>query len=179
MSTAQRLYESGYITYMRTDSVNLSPEAIEAAKTEIISTYGELYSRPRNYASKSKGAQEAHEAIRPTDMSVHSLTLDRDQARLYDLIWKRTLASQMSDAELERTNVKIDASTHKEQFVAQGEVLIFDGFLKVYLESHDDEEEEQEGMLPAMRVGENLENKNITATERYSRPPARYTEALW
>lgn len=177
MSTAQRLYESGYITYMRTDSVNLSPEAIEAAKTEIISTYGELYSRPRNYASKSKGAQEAHEAIRPTDMSVHSLTLDRDQARLYDLIWKRTLASQMSDAELERTNVKIDASTHKEQFVAQGEVLIFDGFLKVYLESHDDEEEEQEGMLPAMRVGENLENKNITATERYSRPPARYTEA--
>ncbi len=153
---AQRLYEAGLITYMRTDSVNLSNEAMAAAEAEIIRSYGKEFSKPRNYATKSKGAQEAHEAIRPTDMSLHSVNIDRDQARLYDLIWKRTLASQMSDAQLERTNVKIEANNHKEIFAATGEVIKFEGFLKVYLEGHDEEEEEQEGMLPALRVGEKL-----------------------
>ncbi|MFL9830569.1 type I DNA topoisomerase [Flavobacterium sp. ARAG 55.4] len=177
MQLAQRLYEAGLITYMRTDSVNLSKEAMEAAEAEIIKSYGKEFSNPRTFANKSKGAQEAHEAIRPTDMSRHTVNIDRDQARLYDLIWKRTLASQMSDAKLERTNVKIEANNHSEIFTASGEVLLFEGFLKVYLEGHDDDEEEQEGMLPAMKVNERLENNFITATERYSRPPARYTEA--
>ena len=177
MMMAQRLYEAGLITYMRTDSVNLSQEAMAAAEAEIIKSYGKEYSKPRNYANKSKGAQEAHEAIRPTDMSRHTVNIDRDQARLYDLIWKRTLASQMSDAQLERTNVKIEAGNHKEIFGATGEVLLFEGFLKVYLEGHDDEEEEQEGMLPALKVNEKLTNNYITATERFTRPPARYTEA--
>ncbi|RZJ73480.1 type I DNA topoisomerase [Flavobacterium sp.] len=177
MQVAQRLYEAGLITYMRTDSVNLSAEASEAAKNEIISSYGKEFSRPRNFVTKSKGAQEAHEAIRPTDMSRHSITGDRDQSRLYDLIWKRTLASQMSDAELERTNVTISANNHNDNFIASGEVLKFEGFLKVYLEGHDDEEEETEGMLPALRVGEGLRNELITATEKYTRPSARYTEA--
>lgn len=177
MMLAQRLYEAGLITYMRTDSVNLSQEAMAAAEAEIIRSYGKEFSKPRNYATKTKGAQEAHEAIRPTDMSLHSVNIDRDQARLYDLIWKRTLASQMSDAQLERTNVKIVASNHKEVFGAVGEVLLFEGFLKVYLEGNDDEEEEQEGMLPALKINEKLTNNYITATERFSRPPARYTEA--
>lgn len=177
MQLAQRLYEAGLITYMRTDSVNLSNEAINAAEAEIIKSYGKEFSKPRTFATKSKGAQEAHEAIRPTDMSRHTVNIDRDQARLYDLIWKRTLASQMSDAELERTNVKIEANNHSEIFAATGEVLLFEGFLKVYLEGHDDEDEEQEGMLPALKVNEKLQNNYITATERYSRPPARYTEA--
>ncbi|TPD65677.1 type I DNA topoisomerase [Flavobacterium microcysteis] len=177
MQLAQRLYEAGLITYMRTDSVNLSNEAINAAEAEIIKSYGKEFSKPRTFATKSKGAQEAHEAIRPTDMSRHTVNIDRDQARLYDLIWKRTLASQMSDAELERTNVKIEANNHSEIFAATGEVLLFEGFLKVYLEGHDDEDEEQEGMLPALKVNERLQNNYITATERYSRPPARYTEA--
>ena len=177
MQLAQRLYEAGLITYMRTDSVNLSKEAMDAAQAEIISSYGAAFSKPRTFTNKSKGAQEAHEAIRPTDMSRHTVNIDRDQARLYDLIWKRTLASQMSDAELERTNVKIEANNHKEYFVASGEVIKFEGFLKVYLEGHDDDEEEQEGMLPAMRVNEILQNNYITATERYSRPASRYTEA--
>ena len=177
MQLAQRLYEAGLITYMRTDSVNLSKEAMDAAQAEIIKSYGKEFSKPRTFANKSKGAQEAHEAIRPTDMSLHTVNIDRDQARLYDLIWKRTLASQMSDAELERTNVKIAANNHSEIFTASGEVLLFEGFLKVYLEGHDDDEEEQEGMLPAMKVNEKLQNNYITATERYSRPAARYTEA--
>lgn len=177
MQLAQRLYEAGLITYMRTDSVNLSKEAMEAAQAEIIASYGKEFSKPRTFANKSKGAQEAHEAIRPTDMSRHTVNIDRDQARLYDLIWKRTLASQMSDAELERTNVKIEANNHKEMFTATGEVIKFEGFLKVYLEGHDDDEEEQEGMLPAMKVNERLQNNYITATERYTRPAARYTEA--
>ncbi|MDQ6527764.1 type I DNA topoisomerase [Flavobacterium sp. LHD-85] len=177
MQLAQRLYEAGLITYMRTDSVNLSKEAMDAAQAEIIKSYGKEFSKPRVFANKSKGAQEAHEAIRPTDMSRHTVNIDRDQARLYDLIWKRTLASQMSDAQLERTNVKIEADNHDEVFTASGEVLLFEGFLKVYLEGHDDDEEEQEGMLPALKVNEKLVNKYITATERYSRPPARYTEA--
>jgi DNA topoisomerase-1 len=177
MQLAQRLYEAGLITYMRTDSVNLSKEAMDAAQAEIIKSYGKEFSFPRTFANKSKGAQEAHEAIRPTDMSLHSVAIDRDQARLYDLIWKRTLASQMSDAQLERTNVKIEANNHNEIFTASGEVLLFEGFLKVYLEGHDEEDEEQEGMLPAMKVNEKLQNNFITATERYSRPPSRYTEA--
>ena len=177
MQLAQRLYEAGLITYMRTDSVNLSKEAMDAAQAEIIHSYGKEFSHPRTFTNKSKGAQEAHEAIRPTDMSRHTVNIDRDQARLYDLIWKRTLASQMSDAKLERTNVKIQANNHDEIFTASGEVLLFEGFLKVYLEGNDDDDEEQEGMLPAMKVNEKLQNNYITATERYSRPPARYTEA--
>lgn len=180
MTIAQRLYEAGLITYMRTDSVNLSNEAKNAAEKEIISSYGEKYSKPRNYKGKSKGAQEAHEAIRPTDMSLHEITGDRDQMRLYDLIWKRTLASQMSDAKLERTNVKIDVLSKEkvsEHFTANGEMIKFDGFLKVYLEGTDFEEEEQEGMLPNMQQGDALQNNYITATERFTRAPYRYTEA--
>lgn len=177
MMLAQRLYESGLITYMRTDSVNLSQEAMKAAEEEITKSYGKEYSKPRSYVTKAKGAQEAHEAIRPTDMSRHMVNIDRDQARLYELIWKRTLASQMSDAALERTHVTIKADKHSEHFVASGEVLLFEGFLKVYLEGHDEEEEEQEGMLPALRANEGLKNNEIIATQRYSRPPARYTEA--
>jgi DNA topoisomerase-1 len=179
MQVAQRLYEAGLITYMRTDSVNLSNEALNAAKDAIIQNYGESYSKVRNFTGKSKGAQEAHEAVRPTDMKLQSPQIERDQAKLYELIWKRTLASQMSDAELERTTVKIKASSHKEEFTANGEVIKFDGFLKVYLEGTDEEDktEEQEGMLPAMSVGEVLQNNFITATERFSRPPYRYTEA--
>jgi DNA topoisomerase-1 len=177
MQLAQRLYEAGLITYMRTDSVNLSKDAMDAAQAEIIKSYGKEFSRPRTFVNKSKGAQEAHEAIRPTDMSRQTVNIDRDQARLYDLIWKRTLASQMSDAELERTNVKIVANNHSEVFTASGEVIKFEGFLKVYLEGNDEDDEEQEGMLPAMKVNEKLVNNYITATERYSRPSARYTEA--
>lgn len=177
MQIAQRLYEAGLITYMRTDSVNLSQEAMSAAQAEIVKSYGKEFSHPRNFTSKSKGAQEAHEAIRPTDMSQHTVNIDRDQARLYDLIWKRTLASQMSDAELERTNVKIEANNHNELFHASGEVIKFEGFLKVYLEGNDDEDDEQEGMLPALRVGEELNNTLITAKERFTQAPSRYTEA--
>lgn len=177
MTMAQRLYEAGLITYMRTDSVNLSDEAKNGAKAAIESSYGSAYSEPRNYTGKAKGAQEAHEAIRPTDFSRQTVDVDRDQARLYDLIWKRAIASQMSEAKLERTNVKIAANTHGELFSANGEVITFDGFLKVYLEGTDDEDVEQDGMLPAMRVNETLLNSYITATERYTRPPARYTEA--
>ena len=177
MQLAQRLYESGLITYMRTDSVNLSPEALSAAKQEIVKSYGEAYSKTRQYTSHSKVAQEAHEAIRPTDMAAHTVRAEADQVRLYELIWKRTIASQMSDASLERTQVKVNASTHTEPFIGSGEVIVFDGFLKVYLEGKDDEEEEDEGMLPAMKVGESLTSKHITATQRFTRPPFRYTEA--
>ena len=179
MQVAQRLYEAGLITYMRTDSVNLSGEAIAAAKEAIIENYGKEYSTVRNFKGKSKGAQEAHEAIRPTNISNQSPSLERDQSKLYELIWKRAIASQMTDAELERTNVKIKANTHSEEFTANGEVIKFDGFLKVYMEGQDDEDlsEEQEGMLPAMKVGDKLDNRYITATERFSRPPYRFTEA--
>jgi len=180
MTIAQRLYEAGLITYMRTDSVNLSNDAKDAAQKEITSSYGSEYSKPRNYKGKSKNAQEAHEAIRPTDMSLKSIEGDYDQARLYDLIWKRTIASQMSDAELERTNVKIEILASEklsEYFAANGEMIKFDGFLKVYLEGTDYEEEEQEGMLPNLSTGDSLNNKYITATERFTRPPYRYTEA--
>ena len=179
MQVAQRLYEAGLITYMRTDSVNLSNEALTAAKEAIVKNYGEKYSHTRNFTGKSKGAQEAHEAIRPTEMTNQSPSLERDQSKLYDLIWKRTVASQMSDAQLERTNVKIKANKHKEEFTANGEVIKFDGFLKVYMEGVDDEDvaEEQEGMLPAMKEGESLQNNFISATERFTRPPYRFTEA--
>jgi len=179
MQVAQRLYEAGLITYMRTDSVNLSNEALTSAKEAIVKNYGEKYSKTRNFTGKSKGAQEAHEAIRPTEMDNQSPSLERDQSKLYDLIWKRTVASQMSDAELERTNVKIQTNKHKEEFTANGEVIKFDGFLKVYMESVDDEDvaEEQEGMLPAMKEGERLLNNYISATERFTRPPYRFTEA--
>jgi DNA topoisomerase-1 len=179
MQVAQRLYEAGLITYMRTDSVNLSSEAITSAKDAIIKNYGEKYSNIRSFTGKSKGAQEAHEAIRPTEMGNQSPSLERDQSKLYDLIWKRTIASQMSDAQLERTNVKIQADKHDLEFTANGEVIKFDGFLKVYMEGVDDEDlaEEQEGMLPAMKVGEALQNNYISATERFSRPPYRFTEA--
>ncbi|MGB2315849.1 MAG: type I DNA topoisomerase [Flavobacteriaceae bacterium] len=177
MNMAQRLYEAGLITYMRTDSVNLSQEARNAATKEIVSAFGENYSKTRNFKGKSKGAQEAHEAIRPTNFSTHSVNLERDQARLYELIWKRAIASQMSEAQLERTNVKIVTSNHDKPFTANGEVIKFDGFLKVYLEGTDDENAEQEGMLPAMAINEVVTNNYIVATERFSRPPYRFTEA--
>ena len=177
MNMAQRLYEAGLITYMRTDSVNLSQEARNAAAKEIVSAFGDNYSKTRNFKGKSKGAQEAHEAIRPTNFSTHSVNLERDQARLYELIWKRAIASQMSEAQLERTNVKIVTSNHDKPFTANGEVIKFDGFLKVYLEGTDDENTEQEGMLPAMAINEVVTNNYIVATERFSRPPYRFTEA--
>ncbi len=177
MMMAQRLYEAGLITYMRTDSVNLSEDAKNAAQEEIIDSYGKQYSNPKDYKSKAKGAQEAHEAIRPTNMSRHTVSVDYDQDRLYSLIWKRTIASQMSDAQLERTNVKIENTSNDKVFSANGEVITFDGFLKVYLEGTDNEEEEQEGMLPKLSVNEKLTNNYITATQRYTRPKSRYTEA--
>ena len=178
MVVAQRLYEAGLITYMRTDSVNLSEDAKTAAQEEIVSSYGEAYSTPRNFTTKSKGAQEAHEAIRPTNMSTRSVQAESDQARLYELIWKRTLASQMSDAQLERTNVRIINDKNQEVFTSNGEVITFDGFLKVYLEGGDDQEdEEQAGMLPKLALNEVLDNSFINATERYTKAPYRYTEA--
>jgi DNA topoisomerase-1 len=177
MMIAQRLYEAGLITYMRTDSVNLSEDAKEDAKQEIIASFGKAYSHPRNYSTKSKGAQEAHEAIRPTSMSQQTIAVDFDQNRLYDLIWKRTIASQMSSAEVERTNVRIVNNNNASVFTANGEMIKFEGFLKVYLEGNDNEDEEQAGMLPTLAVNEVLKNKYITATERYTKGPYRYTEA--
>ena len=212
MMVAQRLYESGRITYMRTDSVNLSSLAINASKEEIIKLYGQQYSRPRNYQTHSKGAQEAHEAIRPTYMNATSIEGSQQERRLYDLIWKRTIASQMADAELEKTTVEISLTpdpsrggegsnysqgngTQGEKvstplsprrgaggdalFLAQGEVVTFDGFLKVYRESTDDETDnaQEEAMLPIINEGETLVRKDVTATERFSQSPIRYTEA--
>ncbi len=177
MTMAQRLYEAGLITYMRTDSVNLSNDAKTAAALEITDSYGKEYSFPRDFKNKTKGAQEAHEAIRPTDMSLHSVSVDYDQDRLYSLIWKRTVASQMSDAQLERTNVKVKNNQNKLLFSANGEMIKFDGFLKVYLEGTDNEEEEQAGMLPRLKVAETLDVQFISATERYSKAPYRFTEA--
>jgi DNA topoisomerase I len=178
MSVAQRLYESGLITYMRTDSVNLSGLAISTASAEIKSLFGEKYLKVRKYATKSKGAQEAHEAIRPTYISNRSIDGGSQEQRLYELIWKRTIASQMSDAQLERTTVKIDISTADEHFVATGEVLNFDGFLKVYIESTDDENEEETAkLLPPLKQNDQLDNKIIEATQKFTMPPARYNEA--
>ncbi|MBP7407394.1 MAG: type I DNA topoisomerase [Flavobacteriales bacterium] len=179
MRIAQGLYEQGHITYMRTDSVNLSEQAIAAAAEQIGEQYGERYSKPRRFTSKSKGAQEAHEAIRPADMRVRNAGADRDAERLYDLIWKRTLASQMAEAELEKTVVNIAVSGRpNEPLVAQGEVILFDGFLKVYMEGKDDEEgDEQEGLLPDMKQGDRLALQEMLATQRFDRPSPRYTEA--
>jgi DNA topoisomerase-1 len=177
MTLAQRLYEAGLITYMRTDSVNLSKEAQGAALGEIGKRYGEDYAQLRNFKTKSKGAQEAHEAIRPTDLGRDKITADYDQMRLYDLIWKRTIASQMSDAQLERTVLKIEADQHQELFTARGEILTFEGFLKVYLEGVDDDEEEVQGILPPVNKGDRLNLKSLVSTQRFSRPPYRFTEA--
>jgi DNA topoisomerase I len=178
MSVAQKLYEAGHITYMRTDSVNLSDFAMANSKETITSFYGTEYCNPKRYKTKDNNAQEAHEAIRPTNFAVQNAGGDPSEKRLYDLIWKRTIASQMSDAELERTKVTIDISTTKEQFVATGEIIKFDGFLKVYLEGTDeDDSEDESGLLPKMIQGDVLEMDKITATEKYSRGPARYTEA--
>lgn len=179
MMVAQRLYEAGHITYMRTDSVNLSSLAINTTKDEIVKTLGERYLHIRNYHTHTKGAQEAHEAIRPTYISHHEINASSQEKRLYELIWKRTIASQMSDAELEKTTATIAVSGRKEHFVAVGEVLKFDGFLKVYMESTDDEgdAEGNDKMLPALVKGDVLELSSVTATERFSQAPARYTEA--
>lgn len=179
MMVAQRLYEAGHITYMRTDSVNLSSLAINTTKDEIVKTLGERYLHIRNYHTHTKGAQEAHEAIRPTYISHHEINASSQEKRLYELIWKRTIASQMSDAELEKTTVTIAVSGRKEHFVAVGEVLKFDGFLKVYMESTDDEgdAEGNDKMLPALAKGDVLTLSSVTATERFSQAPARYTEA--
>ncbi|QBO57532.1 type I DNA topoisomerase [Chryseobacterium salivictor] len=178
MRVAQRLYEEGYITYMRTDSVNLSQEAINGAKAQILSEYGEEYSNPRNYTTKSATAQEAHEAIRPTDFSVKTIG-DVQLNKLYQLIYKRTLASQMANAKIEKTVIEIGNSKLPQHFEAQGEVIIFDGFLKAYgiVKAEDDDEENNEKLLPKVSVGEALEYKKIEATEKFSRPSARYTEA--
>ena len=177
MGVAQRLYEAGRITYMRTDSVNLSQTALDGAKDAITSNYGAEYHNLRTFKTKSSGAQEAHEAIRPTDFSLSSISGESDEERLYQLIWKRSIASQMSDAQLERTTVKLDAPDGHE-FTANGEVIKFDGFLKVYLESKlEEEEEEMEGLLPDITEGQLLDRIEIMSTERFTRPPARYVEA--
>lgn len=184
MMVAQRLYENGHITYMRTDSVNLSSLCIGTAKEAIINLYGEEYSKSRNYTTHSKGAQEAHEAIRPTYMDRQDIEGTSQEKRLYDLIWKRTAATQMADAELEKTTVNIDISNAKEQFIISGEVVKFDGFLKVYRESMGDDDNNDtndaatEGILPAsMKIGDTVNRKEVVATERYSQGPQRYTEA--
>lgn len=178
MSVAQKLYEAGKITYMRTDSVNLSSLALNTSKQEILAMAGQKYVHTRNFNTKSKGAQEAHEAIRPTYMNAHSIDGTAQEKRLYDLIWKRTIASQMADAELEKTNIYINVSGSKHQFVSSGEVIVFDGFLKVYLESTDDENDaENDGLLPTMKKGELLHSNEILAQERFTQRPARYTEA--
>ncbi|OJU53240.1 MAG: DNA topoisomerase I [Bacteroidales bacterium 45-6] len=178
MRVAQGLYESGKITYMRTDSVNLSSLALNTSKAEIIASYGEKYTHPRNYTTKSKGAQEAHEAIRPTYMSEHTVSGSAQEKKLYDLIWKRTIASQMADAELEKTTVTISVSNSDYSFVAAGEVIKFDGFLHVYMEDSDDEQPESDShLLPPLHKGEVLEMAETSATERFSQRPARYTEA--
>ena len=178
MSVAQKLYEHGLITYMRTDSVNLSDLAIRTAKAVICETLGEKYSKPRNFATKTKGAQEAHEAIRPTYMDKESISGDKNEQQLYSLIRKRTLASQMAEAELEKTTITIAISGEKYTFEAVGEVIIFDGFLKLYMESFDDEKEDDEAaLLPAIHKGDQLQRSLIQALEQYTTHPPRYTEA--
>ena len=178
MQLAQKLYENGHITYMRTDSVNLSETAIESARSAINSQFGEKYFQHRTFKNKNESAQEAHEAIRPTDMNVTSVG-DSETSRLYELIWKRTMACQMADAILERTIAKITVSTHPDPLTATGEVIRFDGFLKVYTESRDDEdgEDENTGILPPLAPGQKLEFNKMTASERFTRPLPRYTEA--
>ena len=178
MRLAQQLYESGKITYMRTDSVNLSSLALGMAKKEIVENYGAEYVKTRQYQTKTKGAQEAHEAIRPTYLDQHTIKGTADERRLYELIWKRTIASQMADAQLERTNVNIGISTSDKKFVATGEVILFDGFLKVYMESYDDERaEDKVSVLPPIEKGMTLDLEKMEAQQRYTRHPLRYTEA--
>lgn len=179
MMIAQRLYESGLITYMRTDSVNLSDLALGTAKEAILDIYGEKYYKLRRYHTKSKGAQEAHEAIRPTDMSTVEINGTAQEKKLYELIRKRTIACQMADAELERTTISVGIDGKKEKFVATGEVVTFDGFLQVYRESYDDdnEKEQENGLLPPVKLHENLSLKEMVATERFTQRPPRYTEA--
>ena len=180
MSVAQRLYEAGHITYMRTDSVNFSDTAIDGAKEAIVKNYGNQYSNPKRYKNKNAGAQEAHEAIRPTEFGKQHVSMGSDEEKLYDLIWKRSIASQMSQAKLERTTIKIGAENVKDLFVAKGEVIKFDGFLKVYLEaSLDDDEEDKalEGLLPDVKVDDKLDTDSITATERFTKAAPRYVEA--
>ena len=179
MMIAQKLYESGRITYMRTDSVNLSTLCTNASKDEIIKVYGSEYSQPRAYHTHSKGAQEAHEAIRPTYMNETSIDGTSQEKRLYELIWKRTIASQMADAQIEKTTINIHIDNAEEKFVANGEVITFDGFIKVYRESTDDEDgtEDATHILPAMKEGDKLQRREITATEKFSAAPLRYTEA--
>ena len=180
MMVAQRLYESGRITYMRTDSVNLSSLAINASKKEIVESYGAEYSNPRKFHTNSKGAQEAHEAIRPTFINTEDLDWTNQERRLYDLIWKRTIASQMADAQIEKTTVTIDINGAEEKFVANGEVVVFDGFLKVYRESIDEEStsgQDEVHMLPSLRVNDKMECKEIVSTGRFLQGPVRYTEA--
>jgi len=178
MSAAQKLYESGNITYMRTDSVNLSNDALNSAEHVISKNYGDNYAKRRKFSSKNKGAQEAHEAIRPTNLEKSDVHMDSDQSRLYKLIWLRTIASQMSDAVLERTTFKIKSSSYLNEFSSKGEVIKFDGFLKVYIAGVDNSEDsESSGILPSLSVGENLTNVNIVATEKFSRPPFRFSEA--
>ena len=179
MMIAQKLYEAGKITYMRTDSVNLSDFALDAAEKQIKDEYGKTYFHKRQFKTKSKTAQEAHEAIRPTDFSKENVAGTKEEKALYDLIWKRAIASQMSDAQLERTTLKINVSKADEMFVAKGEVIKFDGFLKVYIESSDDENGEngESGILPDISKGQKISSAEILATQRFTRPPARYTEA--
>ena len=179
MMVAQRLYENGRITYMRTDSVNLSNLCIDACKTEINSLYGKEYSKTRHYQTHSKGAQEAHEAIRPTYMDQVQIEGTAQEKRLYDLIWKRTIACQMADADIEKTTITIKMNTTKEEFIAQGEVITFDGFIKVYKESVDDDENNEEfgSILPQTKKGDQLTRREIQATEKFSQGPQRYTEA--
>lgn len=178
MRIAQQLYESGKITYMRTDSVNLSQLALNQAKKEIETLYGPQYVKTRQFTTKSKGAQEAHEAIRPTYLDQQSIKGTADERKLYDLIWKRTIASQMADAQIEKTTVNIDVSTSDKDFIASGEVVLFDGFLKVYIESVDDENNENgSGILPPLSVGQMLELDKMEAQQRFTRHPFRYTEA--
>ena len=177
MAAAQKLYQSGKITYMRTDSVNLSKLALAQAKDEIKKQFGENYHKSRQFATKSKGAQEAHEAIRPTYLEHQTIEGDAAQKRLYELIWKRTIASQMADAVLEKTNIYINISNTPEKFIATGEVIKFDGFLKVYIESTDDDAEEMEGVLPPVKKGQTLDMNQIDAVQKFTLQPARYTEA--
>ncbi len=178
MTVAQKLYEAGIISYMRTDSVNLSEEAVNGAVAQIRSGYGEQYVKTRHYKTKSTSAQEAHEAIRPTNFAVTEPAADRNGLRLYELIWKRAIASQMADAQIEKTTAHIAISTVDQRLTATGEVIKFDGFLSVYLESTDDEDEqEQKGMLPPLEIGQILDLKEMKARQGFSRPPARYTEA--
>ncbi|MCF0058602.1 type I DNA topoisomerase [Dyadobacter sp. CY356] len=177
MTVAQRLYEAGKISYMRTDSTNLSEEAMEKARVQITSEYGDNFYNKRVFKTKNESAQEAHEAIRPTEFSVLQGSSDRNEQRLYELIWKRAIASQMADAQLERTTATIGISSTNEELVAQGEVIKFEGFLKVYLESSDEEDEEQKGMLPPLNINQILNLADMKATERFTRNPPRYTEA--